>query len=211
MTGLGYVHQYLPGTRADGLTVLALHGTGGDEHDLVPLVQMVAPGAAILAPRGDVNEQGALRFFRRLAEGVFDQDDLARRTAALGAFLEGAVAQYGLPRDRIVALGFSNGANIAASLLLSRPGLLAGGVLYRAMVPFEPAAPAGQAAAPVLLREGRMDPLVPAANAERLAALLAATGADVTLQWAHAGHGLVQGDVDAAREWVAARFAVARA
>jgi len=211
MTTLGYVHQYLPGTRADGLTVLALHGTGGDEHDLVPLVQAVAPGAAILAPRGDVSEQGALRFFRRLAEGVFDLDDLARRTAALGAFVEGAAAQYGLARERVVALGFSNGANIAASLLLARPGLLAGAVLVRAMVPFEPSAPTGRADVPVLLREGRMDPLVPAANAERLATLLAATGAEVTLQWAHAGHGLVQGDVDAAREWLAERFPAAGA
>ena len=119
-------------------TLLVLHGTGGDEHDLLPLGRAIAPGATLLSPRGKVLEHGKPRFFRRLAEGVFDVDDLKRRAAELGDFVGAAAAPYGFDTSRLTAVGFSNGANIASALLLLRPEVLSRAVLFRAMVPLEP-------------------------------------------------------------------------
>jgi phospholipase/carboxylesterase len=205
MTALDlHVHRWEAGAAPDAPTLLLLHGTGGDEHDLVPLARLVAPGAALLSVRGNVLEQGAPRFFRRLAEGVFDLPDLARRTAELADFVEAAAVRYGFTLERLHALGFSNGANIAASLLLTRPSVLAGAVLIRAMVPFEPEAAPSLAGRRVLLSQGRMDPLIPPAGAERLASILTEAGADVELAWQAASHGLVQGDVESAARWLAA-------
>lgn len=198
-----HVHRWEPAAAETSGTLLLLHGTGGDEHDLLPLARLVAPGAALLSVRGNVLEHGAPRFFRRLAEGVFDLDDLHRRTGELADFLDAACAHYGIAPDRLFALGFSNGANIAASLLLSRPAALAGGVLLRAMVPFEPAPPPDLSGRAVLLSQGRTDPLIAAAGAERLDAILREAGAEVELTWQHARHGLVQGDVSAAQGWLA--------
>lgn len=198
-----HVHRWEPGAVPGGATLLLLHGTGGDENDLVPLARLVAPGTAVLSVRGNVLEHGAPRFFRRLAEGVFDLDDLHRRTGELARFVAAAAARYGFDAGRVYALGFSNGANVAASLLLSHPSALAGGALVRAMVPFEPGAPARLAGKAVLLSQGRADPLIPAAGAERLAEILRSAGADVTLAWQQAAHGLVQGDVDAIQRWLA--------
>src|SRR5205823_7137996 len=125
---LGFVHRYIPPTRgaelAGGVTLLLLHGTGGDEDNLISLGRMLLPGAALLSPRGKVNEGGALRFFRRIREGVFDQEDLKVRTEELASFIEGAADAYSLSIDRIVAVGFSNGANIAGSQLMRRSGLV---------------------------------------------------------------------------------------
>ncbi len=178
-------------------TLLLLHGTGGSEDDLLPLGRAVLPGAALLSPRGTVLEHGQARFFRRLAAGVFDQDDLRARTDDLAAFIAEAAAHYGIDPRRVVALGFSNGANIAASLLLRGTGRLAGAVLLRPMVPFEPDQLPDLTGVPVLLAAGRMDPMVPAPLTERLAALLGAAGASVETVWHPGGHGLVQGDVTA--------------
>lgn len=203
----GFVHRFEPATTAGHPALLLLHGTGGDENDLLPLGRMIAPGAALLAPRGRVLEHGMPRYFRRLAEGVFDLEDLERRTAELGDFVEAARGQYGL--DAVVAVGFSNGANIAGSLLLTRAGTLAGAILIRPMVPFEPARAAGPGAIPVLLLPGRADPIVPAAHATRLAELLRAGGAEVTIAIQPAPHTLGMGDVEAARSFLAARFAPA--
>lgn len=200
-----HVHRWLPGATPGGGALLLLHGTGGDENDLIPLAQAVAPGAALLSVRGNVLEQGAPRFFRRLAEGVFDLDDLHRRTDDLARFVRAAAERYGFDAGRLQALGFSNGANVAASLLLSHPDALAGGVLIRAMLPFEPERAPSLAGKAVLLSQGRSDPLIPAAGAERLAALLREAGADVELAWQVASHGLVPGDVKAAQGWLAAR------
>ena len=200
-----HIHRWEPAADPQAPTLLLLHGTGGDENDLVPLAKLVAPGAAWLSVRGNVMEQGMPRFFRRLREGVFDVEDLHRRTADLGDFLGAASAAYGFTADRLYALGFSNGANVAASLLLSRPDALAGGVLIRAMVPFEPAAPVDLAGRLVLLSQGRTDPLIPAAGAERLATILRDAGAGVQLVWQPGGHGLTQGDVSAASDWFAER------
>jgi phospholipase/carboxylesterase/glyoxalase family protein len=165
---------------------------------------MLAPEARLLSVRGNVLEHGAPRFFRRLAEGVFDLDDLDRRTGELGQFLEAAATEYGFTPDRLIALGFSNGANIAASLLLTRPSALAGGILLRAMVPFEPAQVPDLRGKSVLMSQGRSDPIIPAANAERLARLLEGGGADVELAWQPGGHQLTNGDVTAAQRWLAA-------
>ena len=204
---LGFVHRYVPpdahAELAGGTTLLLLHGTGGDEEDLIPVGRELLPGAGILSPRGKVLERGAPRFFRRLAEGVFDQEDLATRTEELAQFIEAAVATYQLEPDGIVAVGFSNGANIAASVLLRRPGLLRGAVLFSPMVPFEPETTPQLAGTSVFIGAGRTDPIASPAQSERLAALLRQTGADVTLHWEAGGHTLTRGELEVARDWVA--------
>jgi phospholipase/carboxylesterase len=202
-----HVHRWEPAAEGGRLTLLLLHGTGGDETDLIPLARMVAPAASVLSVRGNVLEQGMPRFFRRLREGVFDQEDLRQRTLELSDFVEAAAGRYGFDLGALYALGFSNGANVAASMMLARPTVLAGGVLIRAMVPFEPTAPVALGGRAVLLSQGRMDPLIPAAGAERLAAILKENGADVELAWQPAGHALTPGDVSAARRWLVSRAA----
>lgn len=205
VTTLGFTHVHVPpADPEDQRTVLLLHGTGGNESDLLQLGAMVAPGARLLGVRGQVMEGGMPRFFRRLAEGVFDEADLVRRTADLAAFVPAAASAYGFDATQVIALGFSNGANIAAAMLLLHPGVLSGAILLRAMVPLVPAALPSLAGARVLMAEGALDPLVPRENAERLAGLLRGAGADVTLHWEQAGHGLTQADVTAAQAWMAA-------
>jgi phospholipase/carboxylesterase len=207
---LGFVHVFRPapvaagsgGATAPGRTLLMLHGTGGDERDLLPLAQMLDPQAAVLSPRGKVLEQGMPRFFRRLSEGVFDVDDLRRRTFELAEFVEAAADRYEIEPRGIIAAGFSNGANIAASMLLLKPGVLAGAILFRAMVPLVPDPMPPPSETPVFLSNGRRDPLVPADHTERLAALLRRTGASVTLAWQDAGHELTRADLEQAREWL---------
>ena len=203
---LGFVHRYVPPTAgaelAGGTTLLLLHGTGGDEDDLLPVGRELVPGAGMLSPRGKVLERGAPRFFRRLAEGVFDQEDLARRTEELAAFIEAATRTYQLERDGIVAVGFSNGANIAASLLFRKPGLLRGAVLFSPMVPFEPDALPHLDGTAVFIGAGRSDPIAPPIHAERLAAILREAGADVTQHWDAGGHSLSRAELAAAREWI---------
>ena len=204
---LGFVHRYVPPNAgaelAGGTTLLLLHGTGGDEEDLIPVGRELLPGAGMLSPRGKVLERGAPRFFRRIAEGVFDQEDLARRTEELASFVEAAATTYQLERDGIVAVGFSNGANIAASLLFRRPGLLRGAVLFSPMMPFEPEALPRLDGTSVFIGAGRTDQIAPVAQAERLAALLRDAGADVTVHWEPGGHALTRAELAAAHEWIA--------
>ncbi len=190
-----HVHRWEPGTRSGTPTLLLLHGTGGDENDLLSLGRTLSPGSALLSPRGNVLEHGAPRFFRRLAEGVFDIEDLHRRTTELADFIVAASTAYGFPLSSLHALGYSNGANIAASVLLSRPETLAGGVLYRAMVPFEPLGPVNVSGKRVLISAGQFDTMIPPSGSERLASMLRDAGADVQLAWQPASHGLTQGDV----------------
>jgi predicted esterase/catechol 2,3-dioxygenase-like lactoylglutathione lyase family enzyme len=203
---LGFVHRYVPpapgGELAGGTTLLLLHGTGGDEEDLLPLGRALLPGAGLLSPRGKVLERGAPRFFRRLAEGVFDQEDLARRTDELAEFVRAAAAAYQLEPDGIVAVGFSNGANIAASLLLRRPGVLRAAVLLSPMVPFEPEVRPDLAGTSVFIGAGLTDPITPPAQASRLAELLREAGADVTQHWMPGGHAVTEPELDAARRWI---------
>jgi phospholipase/carboxylesterase/glyoxalase family protein len=203
MPDLGsHVHVYTPPTDYDGRTLLVLHGTGGDEHDLVPLGQMLAPTAGLLSPRGNVSENGAARFFRRLAEGVFDIEDLHARTKELAVFVKDAATHYKFDAGKVIAVGFSNGANIAGSLLLSNPGLLRAAILFRAMVPFEPATRIDLSGTDVFIGAGRADPLVAPAQSEALAGMLGAAGANVTLDWQPVGHTLSKADVDAAHSWL---------
>jgi predicted esterase/catechol 2,3-dioxygenase-like lactoylglutathione lyase family enzyme len=211
---LGFVHRYAPPTagaeRAGSTTLVLLHGTGGDEDDLLPLGRALLPGAGMLSPRGKVLEGGAPRFFRRLAEGVFDQEDLARRTEELGDFIEAAVKSYELDRDGLVAVGFSNGANIASSLLLRRSGLLRGAVLLSPMVPFEPEVLPDLGGTPVFIGAGRADPIATMRQVQRLAELLEQAGAKVTIHWSHGGHEVSKGEIDAAREWIAQCLSASR-
>ncbi len=199
---LGFIHRFEPGTK-DAPVLLLLHGTGGDEHDRVPLGRALCPGAALRSPRGRVLEHGAPRFFRRLAMGVFDEPDLIARTRELAGFVGAAAAAYGLDAARVIAVGLSNGANIAASMLLLEPAVLRAAWLLRPMVPLAPAAPPDLAGREVLIAAGRRDPLVTPDNTERLAAMLRDAGAGVTLHWSNAGHELAAEDLAAGRDWLA--------
>src|SRR3989454_3011218 len=201
MGDLGFVHTFQPPAAGDAAMLLLLHGTGGHERDLVPVARMLAPAAGVLSPRGKVLERGMPRFFRRLAEGVFDVEDLKFRTGELADFVLAAATHYGFDVGRLVAVGFSNGANIAASMLLLRPDALTAGILIRAMVPLVPDPLPALPRTRVLVSNGTLDPIVSADESERLAKLFRETGADVTLVWQPAGHELTQGDVSAAREW----------
>lgn len=202
MPALSFVHHYSAGTAADAPTLLLLHGTGGNEQDLVPLARELMPGAGVLSPKGKVLEHGMPRFFRRLSEGVFDFEDLRFRTSELADFVADAAQHYGFDSHRVAAVGFSNGANIAGSMVLLRPGVLQRAVLFRAMVPLVPEPTPSLPGTRVLVSNGRHDPLVSESETERLVGLLRDAGADVTLAWQQAGHHLVQDDLSRAREWL---------
>jgi phospholipase/carboxylesterase len=197
---LAFAHRFYPGET--GVTLLVLHGTGGSEDDLVPLARELARGAAILSPRGKVSEYGAARFFRRLAEGVFDHEDLVFRTHELADFVEAAADEYGFDPSKIVAVGYSNGANIAGSLMLLHPGLLRAAVLFRAMVPFEPEETPDLTGMPVFIAAGRRDQMIPPQTTQRLAEILTEAGADLDLRWRDTGHGLTYEEVEEAKGWL---------
>lgn len=196
-----FIYRFEP-AKGVGTPLLLLHGTGGDENDLLQLGEVISPGSALLSPRGKVLERGMPRFFRRLAEGVFDEADVKRRANELADFVETARARYGL--DAPVALGYSNGANIAAAMMFLRPQVLAGAVLLRAMVPLAHPPKADLAHRPVLISSGSRDPIIPASNSTELAALLASAGANVQHSITPAGHQLAQADVALAKQWMTA-------
>jgi phospholipase/carboxylesterase len=201
--GLDFVHRFIPGEDAGRPPLLLLHGSGGDENDLLPLAERIAPGRTLLSPRGKVNEQGITRFFRRAPDGVWDIADFKRRTEELAEFLGAARRAYDLPKP--IALGYSNGANIGWSLLLKEPDALAGAILLRAMLPFDPRPLPDLHGIPVLLIAAHDDELIPVERAGLLAALLGEAGADVTYEVLHAGHGLTAEDISLASEWLASR------
>jgi len=198
----GYDYRFEQGTDRTGPVLLLLHGTGGNEHDLIPVGRLVAPNADIISPRGNVSENGALRFFRRLAEGVFDMEDLAKRTGDLLRFLDAGAKRHGFTTDRVIALGFSNGANVAASMMLTDPSRLRHGILIRAMVPFEPKVVPDMKGCSALIAAGRTDTMIPGPQTERLAQLMTSAGARVELKWQQSGHTMTQADVTDARNYI---------
>lgn len=205
MPKLTFQHVFEAGSDADAPPLLLLHGTGGDEHDLLRIGRMICPGAAMLSPRGNVSEGSALRFFPRVAPGVFDPQEVSRRAQALADFVSAAAKHYGLDLARLVAVGLSNGANIAGAMLLLRPETLAAAVLFRPMVVLDlPAAPGSLVGKRVLMTVGSTDPLVPPDHPDRLAALFRAGGAEITCRTHAASHALVAADVSAARDWLQA-------
>jgi len=198
---LDFVHEFVPGSSKR--TLLLLHGTGGNEHDLIRLGHEIDPTAAILSPRGKVLENGMPRFFRRLAEGIFDEEDLKKRTHELADFVGAATQYYEFAADRIVAVGYSNGANIAASLLLLRPEALRAAVLFRAMVPLVPEQLPDLSSVRVWIGAGNEDPIIPASETQRLVELLRNAHAEVTIRFANGGHGLTNAEVETTRLWLA--------
>lgn len=200
MNDLGFVHRFEPGTSA--ATLLLLHGTGADENDLIPLGRAVAPGAALLSPRGQVLENGMPRFFRRLAMGVFDVEDLKKRTADLARFVEAAAAHYGIDLARTILLGYSNGANIGGSLLLSNPGLVRAAVLLHAMVPFRPDVAPELSGTRVLVTGGMRDQMIPPGQTQELAEILEACGAGVELSLSPGGHELTDLELQKVASWL---------
>jgi len=198
--GLDFVHEFVPGSSRR--TLLLLHGTGGNERDLIFLGRELDPTAAILSPRGKVLENGMPRFFRRLAEGIFDEEDLKRRTHELADFVGAAAKHYEFAADQVVAVGYSNGANIAASLLLLRPETLRAAILFRAMVPLVPEKLPDLSLLRVWIGAGNQDPIIPTSETQRLVELLRGAGADVTIRFFDAGHNLTNDEIEIARDWL---------
>jgi len=198
---LGFIHRFVPSSGSSA-TLLLLHGTGGDENDLLPMGHQLLPEAALLSPRGRVRENGMLRFFRRVAEGVFDLQDLAIQTEALAEFIKRAANQYKFDTGQVIAVGYSNGANIAASVMLNEPNLLRGAVLFRPMVPFVPDSRRDLRNVSALLAAGRRDPIVSPEETSSLARLFEAGGALVSIHWHNGGHELGNDDLAAAKEWL---------
>ena len=201
MDTLSHIHRFVPGIDPAAAPLLLLHGTGGDENDLLPLGRALSPGAALISPRGRVLEHGMPRFFRRIAEGIFDEDDVRRRSDELAGFVAEARATYTLGAP--IAVGYSNGANIAAAVLLTHPGVLAGAVLIRPMQPLGTTAPVRLDGTPILMLSGARDPIVTADDVGGLAARFRAAGAAVDHRTLPTGHPLTQADVDIARAWIA--------
>lgn len=199
---LGFIHHFLPGSDSSAPPLLLLHGTGGDEDDLLSIGETLSPGSARLSPRGKVSEHGAARFFARKAEGVFDPTEVTQRTHELAEFIAAAAREYKFDPARLIAVGLSNGANIAATTLLLRPIALGGAVLFRPMVVLDvPAAPGSLTGKHILVLSGSHDNLVSPDHPRRLAAHFRAGGAEVDLQTQPAGHQLVQADIMAATKW----------
>ena len=201
---LGFIHKFVPARPPvpHPVTLLLLHGTGGDENDLLPLGSELWPSAALLSVRGKVSENGMPRFFRRFAEGVFDVEDLKFRTDELAQFLDAAAARYDFKTKKLIAVGYSNGANIAASLILLHPHYLAAAVLFRAMVPFPPDIIRDFSNLSIFIGAGDQDPIVPRNQPQELAAIFESGGADVTLSWRRGGHELGADDIATAKAWL---------
>jgi predicted esterase len=195
-----FLHEFVPGN--SNRTLLLLHGTGGNERDLIPLGHELDRDASLLSPRGKILENGMPRFFRRLAEGVFDLEDLKTRTNELADFVAAEARHYKLDAEHIVGVGYSNGANIAASMLLLRPEIMHAAILFRAMVPLIPDKLPELSSVRVWIGSGDQDPIIPTSETQRLVELLRSAGADVTIRFAEAGHGLTNDDVVTARDWL---------
>jgi phospholipase/carboxylesterase len=207
----GFTHRFEPATNPAAPALLLLHGTGGDENTLLPLGRAIAPGAALVSPRGNVLEHHMASFFRRLEKGVVDQEDLEFRTTQLRNFIAFACRTYSLASNRLVAVGVSNGAILGASLALRHPDTCAGVILIRGMAPFMPEPMPDLRRKPILLLGGLDDPIVQTDEAGDLANICRSANADVTAHWENAGHTLAQGDVLMAFDWLRQFYATPRA
>jgi len=218
---LNFIHRFIPSStssekgdwgdkskiKSSPPTLLLLHGTGGNERDLIPLGRRIYPNSSLISPRGKVLEHGMPRFFRRLAEGVFDIEDLKFRTRELAKFVHDASLKYSFDLGKTIAVGFSNGANIGASLLLLEPEVIAAAVLFRPMVPFVPEDPFPDLSEKkIIILSGQYDPIVSKKQAEDLFSLLKNSGAKVEMQWQAAGHEVTQNDVQVAKKWLSENF-----
>ncbi len=204
MSALDFIHQYSPGATGNARVLLLLHGTGGDEHDLLPIGRELDPDAALLSPRGKVSENGAPRFFRRLAEGVFDEVEVLQRAQELADFVAAATVHYKFDASQITAVGYSNGANIAAVMMLLRPEMFSSAILFRAMVVLTHPPTPDLSRHRILMSAGRHYPIIPLENAQELSALFQKAGAELTFDVQEASHGLTREDLRAARRWLAA-------
>lgn len=207
--GLDFIHRFISANskaKKSSLTLLLLHGTGGTEDDLIPLGNELTPDASILSVRGKVLENGMPRFFRRLEEGVFDLEDLKMRTDELADFILKSSSIYDFDLKRLIAVGYSNGANIGASVLLRRPEVLAGAILFRAMVPFIPDVLPDLSKKFIILLEGMRDPIVSKQEAESLLKIFNKAHSNVTIKWQGSGHNLTQEDIDSAKKWLEINF-----
>ncbi len=198
--------QIAKDNRSESWTLLLLHGTGGNEDDLIPFGQMLSPSASLLSPRGKILENGMPRFFKRLSEGVFDMDDLKFRTKELANFIKESSIAYNFDLNKMIVVGFSNGANIAASLLLSNPEIINDAILFRAMVPFTPESPPNLSGKEILLSAGVFDPIVSKNQTESLLNILQKSNAIVTLKWQQSGHNLTENDILVSKEWLSEKI-----
>ncbi|MFD2611115.1 alpha/beta hydrolase [Paenibacillus gansuensis] len=201
------IHLFEKGSDPSAPTLVLFHGTGGNEHQMVPLAKEFSPGSSVLSLRGNVLENGMPRFFRRLAEGVFDEADLIFRTQEVKDFLDQAAVEHGFDRDNLVAVGYSNGANIIGSLLFHHEGVLKGAILHHPMVPRRGVAIPELKGLPVFIGAGTNDPICPRPETEELTGLLSDAGADVMLHWESFGHQLTNSEIDTAVQWFRKNFA----
>jgi len=203
MSDLGFIHRFIPAPKGGRARILLLlHGTGGNENDMISLGRDLDPAAGLLSLRGNVLENGMPRFFRRLAEGVFDEEDVVRRANELADFVPAAALACEFDPATLTVVGYSNGANIAAAVFLLRPGVIKSAILLRAMVPLTPAASPDLAGSRVMICSGTHDPIIPVENAERLTTMLREGGAEVTLRLEDAAHQLVFDEIAAAKKWL---------
>lgn len=201
-----FIHVFIPSSKKSKLTLLLLHGTGGDENDLIPLGLDIAPIASILSPRGKVIENGMSRFFRRFPDGSFDIQDLRFRTEELSKFITWASQHYNFDLGKMIVLGYSNGANMALSVILTYRELIAGAILFRAVVPYIPDRLPDLSGMPIFLSEGMYDPYVSLAQAESLKILLEKLGASLTYNLEVSAHRLTQHEIRKAREFFQENF-----
>lgn len=186
--------------------LLLLHGTGGTENDLLPLAELIAPENSILSVRGNVSENGMPRFFKRLAEGVFDEEDLIKRTHELKAFIDESSQKYEFDRHNVIAVGYSNGANIAGSLLFHEANSLRGAILHHPMVPLRNLKLPNLTGKPIFIGAGENDPICSSEETKELHDLFSQAGAEVTVHWEKAGHQLTQSEAEKAAEWYKKNF-----
>jgi predicted esterase len=198
-----FIHRYIPASHSSETahTLLLLHGTGGDEHDMLPIGRLFGENLNLLSPRGKVSEFGAARFFRRLAEGVFDVEDMKVQATDLQHFLLAAAREYSFNASTVTALGYSNGANIAGALLLRYPTLLKSAIQFRPMIPYEPPADWSLPQTPVFASSGMLDPTVSLDHSQRWAMLLGQAGARVSFQAVRVGHQLTNEDIEKSVAW----------